>query len=66
MVAGIPVENAAEQQGDPAGAVGTVSRQPYLLPASFEPMNRRSYVRKPMLSREGANVSSDRRRQGGR
>jgi len=31
---------------------------PYLLPASFEPMSSsRSYVRKPMLSREGANVS---------
>jgi len=29
---------------------------PYLLPASFEPM-RGSYVRKPALSREGANVT---------
>jgi len=52
------VENAFEQQGPAAGAVGTVPGHPNLLPAfdSAEPLGGR-YIRKPILSREGSNVS---------
>ena len=61
--AGAGLEVAAVQQGHPAAAVGTACRA---IPTCWKPISRATrpttklgdaYVRKPLFSREGANVS---------
>ena len=62
-LAGAAVEDAPEQQGDPAGALGAVPRQPLPAAGRLRPAAG-PYVRKPMLGREGAQRPHRHRRPG--